>query len=156
VPPGPGLDLVLDTCVYIDVLQGKAPPAVDGLLCLRTLNHLAICLAELTHSFGRLDPAHPGTDAVLNKVELVVTTIPAHRLHNARDSVVAEAGILAGLVVRLCGLAAEQEGAALNDAILYLHALTTGQAVLTRNLRDFDIMNPILPEGRVLFYHPVG
>jgi hypothetical protein len=27
--------------------------------------------------------------------------------------------------------------------------------VLTRNLRDFDVMNQILPDGRVLFYERV-
>ena len=65
-----------------------------------------------------------------------------------------EAGILAGLVYRLCGLQPGQEIAALNDAILYLHAMANGQTVLTRNIRDFDAMNQILPDGRVLFYEP--
>ena len=58
--PEPGRDLVLDTCVYIDVLQGNTPPEVDALLRLRTSNHLAVCVAELTHGFGRLDPRHLG------------------------------------------------------------------------------------------------
>jgi hypothetical protein len=40
----------------------------------------------------------------------------------------------------------------MNDATLYLHALANGQAILTRNLRDFDVLNQVLPEGEVLFY----
>ena len=28
----------------------------------------------------------------------------------------------------------------------------TGQVILTRNLRDFDLLNQILPDGHVLFY----
>jgi hypothetical protein len=42
--------------------------------------------------------------------------------------------------------------AALNDATLYLHALSQGQIILTRNLRDYDVLNQILPDGQVLFY----
>lgn len=30
--PGPGPELLLDTCVYIDVLQGRTPAQVDDLL----------------------------------------------------------------------------------------------------------------------------
>jgi hypothetical protein len=151
-PPSPGRELWLDTCVYIDVLQGKTPRVVDDLLKLRTINHLAVCVAELTHCFGRLDPGHPHTSAVLQTVESVVDAIPAHRLETSGPEVVIEAGILAGLVCRLCGLPSGQEVTALNDATLYLHALANGQEVLTRNLRDFDVINQILPDGQVLFY----
>ncbi len=42
--------------------------------------------------------------------------------------------------------------AALNGATIYLHALERGYAVLTRNIRGFDLMNHILPAGKVLFY----
>jgi predicted nucleic acid-binding protein len=45
--------------------------------------------------------------------------------------------------------------AALNDATIYLHALERGYAALTRNIRDFDLMNQILPEGRVVFYRTI-
>ena len=148
----PGRELLLDTCVYIDVLQGRTPAAVDALLRLRTLNHLAVCVAELTHCFGRLDPRHPGTNAVWQEVARTVSDIPPHRLETARDEVVIEAGILAGLVFRLCGLQPGQEVAALNDAILFLHARAAGLIVLTRNEREFDVMQQILPDGQVLFY----
>jgi predicted nucleic acid-binding protein len=151
--PSPGQELLLDTCVYIDVLQSNTPPEVDKLLELRTSNHLAVCVAELTHGFGRLNPRHPGTPAVLRAIAQAVTAIPPHRLEMATSDVVIEAGILAGLVYRLRGLQPGQEVVALSDAIVYLHAMANGQTVLTRNVRDFDIMNQILPEGRILFYN---
>jgi predicted nucleic acid-binding protein len=153
---GAGPELLLDTCVYIDVLQGNTPPEVDALLTRRTLNHLAVCVAELTHGLGRLDPRHTGTDDVSRTIAGVVTSIPPHRLKTASAEVVIEAGIVAGLVFRLCGLASGQEIAALNDAIIYLHAMTNGLTVLTRNTREFDAMNQILPERRVLFYDRTG
>lgn len=150
--PAPGGELLLDTCVYIDVLQGNTPPAVDVLLELRTSNHLAVCVAELTHGFGRLDPRHPATEAVLRTIGRAVAAIPPHRLETPTSDVVIEAGILAGLVFRLCALQPGQEVAALNDATIYLHAMANGQTVLTRNVRDFDVMNQILPNGRIMFY----
>ena len=45
---------MLDTCVYIDVLQGRTPDNVDRLVQLRLVNHSSVCLSELTHLFGRL------------------------------------------------------------------------------------------------------
>ena len=154
-PPEPGGELLLDTCVYIDVLQDNSPPRVDALLQLRTSNHLSLCVAELTHGLGRLRPDHPGTAAISQTIEETVAAVPPHRLEAASAEVVIEAGILAGLVFRLCGLQSGQEVAALNDATIYLHALSRGQTVLTRNVRDFDIMNQILPDGRVLFYERI-
>ncbi len=66
-----------------------------------------------------------------------------------------EAGILCGLVFRLGGFQLGQEVAALNDATIFLHALERGFTVLTRNIRDFDFMNQVVPAGRTLFYRTV-
>lgn len=147
-----GGELLLDTSVYIDVLQGRTTAEVDALLRLRTINHLAVCVAELTHCFGRLEPRHPGTAAILRMVSETVAAIPPYRLETANETVVIEAGILAGLLFRLSGLQPGREVAAMNDATVYLHAMANGLTVLTRNSRDFDVLNQILPEGRVLFY----
>jgi hypothetical protein len=133
-------------------MRDQTPPEVDALLRLRTLNHLSVCVAELTHGFGRLDPRHPGTEATHQALVRTIEAIPAHRLETAAEATVIDAGILAGLLFRLCGLQPGQEVAALNDATLYLHALATGQIVLTRNLRDFDVLNQILPDGQMLLY----
>lgn len=154
--PRPGRELLLDACVYIDVLQGATPAEVDALLRLRTLNHLSVCVAELTHLFGRLDPSHPKTGAVLKEVEGVIADLPSHRLHAAGTEVAAEAGILAGMAFRLGGFQPGQEIAALNDATLLLHALVHGQAVLTRNVRDFDLLSQIVPQAHVLLYERKG
>ena len=49
-----GAPVLLDTTVYIDTLQGRSPDALDQLISLRTCNHSAVCLSELTHLWGRL------------------------------------------------------------------------------------------------------
>jgi hypothetical protein len=117
-----GPDLLLDTCVYIDVLHGRAPPELKALMETRVINHHAICVAELVHAFGRLDPRHPGTKTALLELAPVVAAIPEHRLHVASPAVLIEAGILTGLLSRLGGFRPDQHLAALNDATVFLHA----------------------------------
>ncbi|ABC23745.1 type II toxin-antitoxin system VapC family toxin [Rhodospirillum rubrum] len=151
-----GGPLVLDTCVYIDVLEGKSPPLVDDLLQRRPIFHLAVILGELCHAFGRLSPGHPGTAAILAVLRDTIEDIPRHRVAAPSVGVMMEAGILAGLLFRLGSLPKGREGAAFNDAVLFLHALEKGQTVLTRNLQDFDLMAQIAPAGRVLFYRAVS
>ena len=149
-PISAGPELLLDTCVYIDVLQGRSPEEVDGLLQARIVNHSTVCLAELTHLFGRLDPAHPGSAGVLREIRQVIEDIPAHRLSAPSADAMGQAGMLAGLVSRLSGDGVDQSR--LNDAALYLQASERGWIVLTRNVRDFEVFDQLLPTGRVLFY----
>lgn len=148
----PGPELLLDTTVYLDGLQGRSPVAVDDLMRLRICNHSAVCLAELTHAFGRLDPANPGTQAALDKCRDTIAVIRPHRLSEPGLSVWGAAGILAGLAFRLGNYAKGQERKLLNDALVFLQAVEAGQAVLTGNIRDFDLLNQLVPDGRVIFY----
>jgi len=147
-----GPELLLDTCVYIDVLQHRAPEAVRSLLTARLSNHSGVVLAELTHLFGRPNPRDDRTGRVLAELSGLISDMPGHRLAAPSLNVQGEAGILAGLVVRLAGIESAHEQALLNDAILYLQALEQGQMVLTRNVREFDWFDQLLPSKRVLFY----
>ncbi len=150
-----GPPLLLDTCVYIDALEGALPDIVERLLLTRTLVHLPMVLAELSHNFGRLDPRDPRTPAHLDLLAGVIGDIPEHRLErDVSPGVLLEAGILSGLLFRLGGVQPGREMAALVDATLFLHALERGFTVLTRNIRDFDFLLRIVPAGRVLLYRP--
>lgn len=147
-----GSPVLLDTTVYLDVLSGTTPPEVDALLAARPLFHLSVVLAELTNWFGKLDPRAPGTAAVLAELAGAIDDIPPHRVEGVAPGTMLEAGIMAGLVHRLGGFKPHQALHAINDAAIYLHALENGHTVLTRNIRDFDFMQQVLPAGRVLFY----
>jgi predicted nucleic acid-binding protein len=151
-PIAAGAELLLDTCVYIDVLQGRTPTTVDDLLEARILNHSTICLAELAHLFGRLEPTHAGTKQVLREVRRTIEDIPSHRLSAPSTMAMGEAGMLAGLVTRLSGIDRGEGPSLLNDASLYLQALERGCILVTRNARDFDFFDQLLPADRVLFY----
>lgn len=151
-PVSAGAELLLDTCVYIDVLQGRTPPGADTLLQVRIVNHSTVCLAELTHLFGRLEPSHPDTKGVLLEVRRTIEDIPGHRLSSPSVAAMGEAGMLAGLVTRLSGSDHSERSALMNDASLYLQALEHGWTILTRNTRDFDYFDQLLPADRVRFY----
>ena len=144
--------MLLDTCVYIDVLQGRTPVSVDELLKARIVNHSTICLAEMTHLFGRLDPGHAGTKGVLHEIRRSIDDMPDHRLSSPSETAMGEAGMLAGLVSRLLSVGHNERPQLLNDASLYLQALECGWTLLTRNVRDFDCFDQLLPANRILFY----
>ena len=150
--PAVGTPVLLDTSVYIDVLQGRSPPALDRLISYRTCQHSAVCLSELTHAFGRLNPADPRTKPILAVIRKTVADIPAHRIAAPDTPIWGAAGILAGMLFRLGSYPAGAERKCLNDALLYLQARKAGFPILTANLRDFDFLNQLQPDGRVLFY----
>jgi predicted nucleic acid-binding protein len=151
-PVAAGAELLLDTCVYIDVLQGRTPASMDELLEARIVNHSTVCLAELTHLFARLDPAHPGTKGVLREIRRTIEDTPGHRLSSPSMTTMGEAGMLAGLVARLSGADRGESPTLLNDARLYLQALEHSWIILTRNVRDFDYFDQLLPVDRIRFY----
>jgi hypothetical protein len=151
--PSAGLELLLDACVYIDVLQRRAPDNVKRLLASRLSNHSGIVIAELTYLFGRLDPCDRRTARVLAEIAGVISDMPEHRLAAPSLNVLGAAGILTGLTTRLSGIAGGREHSLLNDAALYLQAVENGQMVLTRNILEFDCFDQLLPFNRVLFYH---
>jgi predicted nucleic acid-binding protein len=155
-PASAGTELLLDTCVYIDVLQGRTPSSVDELLEARIVNHSTISLAEMTHLFGRLDPAHARTGDVLREVRRTIEDMPVHRISSPSEAAFGEAGMLAGLAARLLGVGRTEQALLLNDASLYLQALERGWTVLTRNVRDFELFDQLLPTNRVLIYERQG
>lgn len=150
--PHPGPELLLDTTVYIDGLRNNSPREVDDLLALRICNHSAVCLAELTHAYGRLAPSHPSTASTLESIDKTIAAMPPHRLREPSRSAWGTAGILAGLAFRRGGYRMGLERKLLNDALVFLQALEDGQVVLTGNIGDFDILNQLVPEGRILLY----
>ncbi len=143
-------ELLLDTCVYLDILTDAAPLAVDDLIDGRIRNHSTVVVAELTHRFGRLDPAHPHTASALAEIDGVLRRILSHRLSAPSAQAFAEAGMLAGMAARLGGSSAGI--ALLNDALLFLQARESGQVLLTANIADFDLFDQLLPGSALLFY----
>ncbi|MGH8291452.1 MAG: type II toxin-antitoxin system VapC family toxin [Steroidobacteraceae bacterium] len=153
--PAAGGAVLLDTTVYVDSLQGRSPDSLDAFLSVRTCNHSCVCLSELTHAFGRLNPNDRRTEKALKVIGRTVRNIPSYRLVAPDASSWGEAGILGGLLFRLGCHPAGAERKCLNDALVYLQGRKNGWPVVTRNLRDFDFLNQLVPDGRVLLYRRV-
>ena len=150
--PAVGSPVLLDTTVYIDTLQGRSPTALDVFISLRTCNHSSVCLAELTYVFGRMNPTDPRTEASLQVIGQTVRDIPRHRLVAPDARMWGSAGILAGILFRLGSYPPGSERKCLNDALVYLQGHASGWPVVSRNIADFDFLNQLLPDGRILLY----
>jgi predicted nucleic acid-binding protein len=147
-----GGPVLLDTTVYIDLLRGQSSPLLDRFITRRLNNHSAVCLSELTQSLGRLNSADKRTNGVIAAIRSMILDIPAYRIEAPDAQIWGLGGILAGLLFRLGSFGAGMERKCLNDALVFLQARKLGCAVLTANHKDFDYLNQLVPDGRILLY----
>lgn len=147
-----GQELLLDTCVYIDGMQGRAPDVIADLLELRIANHSTVAVQELMHTVGVLDPGHPGTAGAIRQIGLTIKAIRPHRLFSPDPDVLGKAALLAGMLCRLQGYQRDHRLRVLQDCVLFLQAQKLGFSVLTANVSDFDYLLQLVPAGRVLLY----
>jgi predicted nucleic acid-binding protein len=147
-----GQPLLLDTCVYIDQLQGRSPDILDLLIETRQVNHSTVAIQELMHAVGVLDPRDARTATVIGEIRRLIQAMPAHRVCAPEPGVLGKAAMLSGMLCRLQGYASDAKLRALQDCILFLQAQKLGFAVLTANVSDYDYLLQLIPAGRVLFY----
>jgi len=152
----PGPDLLLDTCVYIDQMQERLPRAVEELADIRQLNHSTVAVAELMHTVGRLDPRHPGTATAIRQVGMALKAMRPHRLFEPDKEIAGRAAIPSGILCRTQGYAKGDRHRSFNDCILFLQAGKLGLTLLSRNVRDFDLLLQLFPKTRVLLYRREG
>lgn len=147
-----GSPLLIDSCVYIHQLQGRLPDLIALLIEVRQINHSSIAVQELLHAVGVLDPADARTPAAVAAIRTLVKAMPDHRLFTPDADVLGRAALLAGMLCRLQGYGRPARLRALMDATLFLQAHKLGLTVLTGNISDFDLLQQLVPAGRVLFY----
>ena len=147
-----GQALLLDTCVYIDQMQGRAPDLVEQLVDTRHVNHSTVAIQELMHTVGVLRPEDGRTASVVGAVRAQIAAMPDHRVFTPDADVLGRAALLAGMLCRLQGYAQDMKFKALQDCTLFLQAQKLGFTVLTRNIVEFDFLLQLVPTGRALFY----
>ncbi|MGB6134730.1 MAG: PIN domain-containing protein [Acidobacteriaceae bacterium] len=143
---------VYDTTVYIDVLRGKLSPHVKSEVSRLEPWHCAVVESELAYTCGRLDPGHPGTAHVVEEIVSIVQKWPANRVLTPDRAIWREAAILTGVLARAQGMKDADRGRTMNDALIFLTALGHGCTVLSRNVRDFDLLMQLVPAGKAIFY----
>jgi len=147
-----GQPLLLDTCVYIDQMQGRAPKLVEQIIDTRQINHSTVAIQELMHTVGVLNPDDRRTPAVVETIRDQIEAMPDHRVFAPDAEVLGRAALLAGILCRVQGYARDARLKALQDCVLLLQAQKLGFAVLTANVAEFDLLLQLVPTGRVLFY----
>ncbi len=114
--------------------------------------HSATAIAELTNRFGSRIPANARERSAHEILKATINDIPDHRIVAPSAQIWAEAGVLAGICARVRGYRPPQSQDGLHDALILLQARDVGAAVLTANVEDFDILQQIVPNARVIFY----
>jgi len=133
-------------------LKGQLPPEAERLVQDRLVSHSTICVSELVFATGRLDPADGRTRTVVEAIERLIDSIPEHRLFVPPPDAGIEAAVLAGVISRIMGYDSDNRRKAVADVTLFLQARRIGHIVLTRNVSDFDLLQQMHPESKVLFY----
>jgi len=144
--------LLYDTTVYIDILRGRFPQQGEAMLRATEAWHSPVTEAELAATCGLLDPAHSQTSKIIDQVAAVIDRRPSYRTITPDPEIWREAGMLSGTLARTQGYGREQRRRVLNDALLFATARKYGCAVLSRNVRDFDLLQQLDPSGKVVFY----
>lgn len=149
-PPFP--KLLLDTTVYIDVLQGRMRKAEE--IALRSANvwHSTVTEAELSAVAGLLDQARSETARVIAQLAEAIDQRRTHRILTPDRETWREAGILAGALARVQRYGRGERRRTLNDALIFVSGTKNGCVVLTRNLADFDLLMQLDARGRAVFY----
>lgn len=151
-----GQPLLLDTCVYIDQMQARAPAFLERLIESRQVNHSTIAIQELMHTVGVLDPGDMRTKAVVAAIQAQILAqilaMPDHRVFAPDADILGRAALLSGILCRLQGYARDARPKAQQDCVLFLQAQKLGFTVLTANIIDFDFLLQLVPSGRALFY----
>jgi hypothetical protein len=147
-----GRELLLDSCVYIDGLQGRVPDVVADLIDLRLVNHSTVAVQELMHAVGVLDRRHPGTKTAIRQIGVTIKAMHPHRLFAPDPEILGRAALLSGMLSRLQGYRSDARFRALQDCVLLLQAQKLGFCLLTANISDFDLLLQLIPDGRALFY----
>jgi predicted nucleic acid-binding protein len=147
-----GPALLLDTCVYVDKLQGRSPGVVESLTATRLVNHSTIAIQELMHTIGVLDPRDPRTRVATSTIRGLIRSMRPHRIFTPDADILGRAALLCGILCRLQGHSADHKLRALHDCVLLLQAEKLGLTLLSANVADFDILLQLLRSARVLFY----
>jgi predicted nucleic acid-binding protein len=148
-----GIPVMLDTTIYIDALKPLGLPGpVAALIARNVVLHCAIACAELAVSIGHLDPAHPRTaEHRVPLIETLSRMAPARIIAPSADAWT-EAALIAGILARTQGYARDGRRAVLNDALMLLTAIEAGAVLVSRNVRDMDLLLRFRPDGQLLLY----
>jgi predicted nucleic acid-binding protein len=147
--------LMLDTTVYIDAQKARLPQALSARMAVGEILHSAVALGEIAANLGLLDPAHIGTPGVAQVLRETLGRADMKRTVSPSTEAWLEASVLAGILARTQGFPKHDRRKLLNDALIFLSAHEADAVLVSRNVRDIDLLLQIRPDVRVLLYDQV-
>lgn len=148
----PTRKVLYDTTTYIDQLQDRFPSYGYAELRLAEVWHSTVTEAELLAPCGLLDPRHPGTAFVVAQIISSIERRRPERTIVPDRGIWIEAAVLSSTLARLQDYGKEQRWRTFLDALLFATARKSGLTLITRNVKDFDLLQQLEPSGRVMFY----
>jgi predicted nucleic acid-binding protein len=143
---------MLDTTVYIDAQKAKLPQELAARLATAEIVHSAVALGEIAANLGLLDPAHTGTPGVSQVMRETLARAAPERTISPSTEAWLEASVLAGILARTQRFPKEDRRKLLNDALIFLSAHEAGAVLVSRNLKDMDLLLRLRPDVPVLLY----
>jgi predicted nucleic acid-binding protein len=147
-----GAALMLDATVYIDAQKGALPTSLAARIAGSAIRHSAVALGEIAASLGLLDPSNPGTPAVRRALVETLDRAGAQRTVAPSADAWVEASVMAAILARTQGLPQSDRRKLLNDALIFLCAAETGAVLVSRNVRDMDLLLQLKPDVALLLY----
>jgi predicted nucleic acid-binding protein len=144
--------VLLDTTVYIHEVAGRLQQDTADLLDGALRFHSPLCIAEITAGLGNLHPRSVNSDQAWTYFHRLFRAIPGNRILNPDADILAQAGMIAGILARTQNHPKAQRNALFNDAAIYLTAAKLGIPVLTANRDDYDLIQQVAGHGAFVYY----
>ena len=97
-------------------------------------------------------PAHPRTARHRAPLIEILSRIAPTRIVAPSANAWTEAAVVAGILARTQGYAREARRAVLHDAMMVLTAVEARAVLVSRNVRDMDLLLQFSPHAKVLLY----
>jgi predicted nucleic acid-binding protein len=148
----PDVPLMLDTTVYIDAQKAKLPRDLAVGLVGAEIIHSAVALGEIAAGIGLRDPGHPGTPKVSRALREILRKVDPARIVAPSADAWLEASLMAGILARTQNLSKDSRRKLLNDALILLTAAEAHAVLVSRNVKDVDLLLRLRPDAPVHVY----
>ena len=145
--------VMLDTVAYIDAMKAPGlPRPIAQIVAQNTILHSAIAAAELAVSIGHLDPRDARTANTRKPLDDALARMRSDKIVVPSSDAWIEAAVIAGICARTQGYAKLDRRKLLHDALVLLSAIEADAVLISRNIRDIDLLLNFRPDARVLLY----
>ena len=148
--------IMLDTNVYIDALKKQLPASIATLAASNPVFHSATAAGELAFTIGRLDPRDARTADSVQAIGEVLERMRPDRTFAPSAAAWTEAAVIAGICARLHRYDAGARRKLLLVALLFTSAAEHAAVLISRNIRDMDLLLRFRPTARVLLYDRIA